>query len=208
MEFDDLKARRDGVGRGDAEALDDRVELTVAQHARPCGFARRAHRGRRDRMKPLLGTSRLAAEVHELAGRDRALGADRLRARRHPRNRLGPPRFGGDPPPPRRLARGHRPADRDHRRTAARTAAPVLGVLRQRQPVLDDPAPVGGAHEPVAQREPRDRNRLGRAHHICGPRPPLSARYPVASSFSSPHSSSSTSRLMRQPPRSRRSSRW
>jgi len=37
MELDDLKARRDGEGCRDPEALDDRVERTIAQHARRVG---------------------------------------------------------------------------------------------------------------------------------------------------------------------------
>ena len=169
VQLDDLEPRLGGVDRRADEALDDRVELAGAQRPRPRRLARRAHRRRRHRVEPLLGAGRLAPEVHELARRDGALGADRLRTRCHPRHRLGPPRLGGDPPPPRGLGGDDRAADRQHRRTAGRPAAPVLGVFGQRQPVLEDPAPVGRAHEPVAQREVPEIERLGGAHRRVRP---------------------------------------
>ena len=103
VQLDDLEARRGRVDRRAAEPLDDRVELAAAQRARTRRLARRAHRRRGHGGEPLLGAGRLAAEVHELARRDRALGPDRLRASGHARHGLGPPRLGGDPPPPRRL---------------------------------------------------------------------------------------------------------
>ena len=169
VQLDDLEPGLGGVERRAAEALDDRVELPGAQRPRPRRLARRAHRRRRHRVEPLLGAGRLAAEVHQLAGRHGALGADRLRPRGHPRHRLGAPRLGRDPAPPRGLRRDHRAADREHRRAAGRPPAPVLGVFGQRQPVLEDPAAVGRAHEPVAQREIPEIERLGGAHRHVRP---------------------------------------
>ena len=179
VQLDDLEPGRGRVDRRAAEPFDDRVELAAAQRARTRRLARRAHGRRGHGGEPLLGAGRLAAEVHELARRDRAFGPDRLRASGHARHGLGPPRLGGDPPPPRRL-RGHDgTADGQHRRAAGRPPAPVLGVLRERQPVLEDPARVRRAHEPVAERHVGESEWFGGAHRPrqpCGPRPPISAR--------------------------------
>ena len=169
VQLDDLEPRVGGVDRRDAEAFDDRVELAGGQRARPRGLARRPHRRRGHRVEPELGAGRLAAEVDQLARRDRALGADRLRARRHPRHRLGAPRLGRDPAPPRGLRSDDRAAHRQHRDAAGRPAPPVLGVLGERQPVLEDAAPVGRAHEPVAKRELPEFERRGRAHGLVRP---------------------------------------
>ena len=179
VQLDDLEPGRGRVDRRAAEPFDDRVELAAAQRARTRRLARRAHGRRAHGGEPLLGAGRLAAEVHELARRDRAFGPDRLRASGHARHGLGPPRLGGDPPPPRRLRSHDGTADGQHRRAAGRPPAPVLGVLRERQPVHEDPAPVRRAHKPVAERQVGELEWFGGAHRVrqpCGPRPPISAR--------------------------------
>jgi hypothetical protein len=129
VQLDDLEARLGRVDGRDTKRLDDRVELAGGQRARPRRLARRADRRRRHRVKPLLGAGRLAAEVHELACRDGALGTDRLGARGHPRHRFASPCLGGDPAPPRRLGSDHRAADGEHRDAAGRSPAPVLRIL-------------------------------------------------------------------------------
>ena len=179
VQLDDLEARRGRVERRDAECLDDRVDLVGAERPRPRRLARRPYGRRGDRMEPLLGAGRLAPEVDQLARRHGALGTDGLGPGRHAGHRLGAPRLGRDPPAPGGLRRDHGAADGQHRRSAGRSPAPVLGVLGQRQAVLEDAAPVRGAHEPVGEREVGEVERLGGAHRLvqaCGPRPPISAR--------------------------------
>ena len=178
VQLDHLEARLGRVDGRDPEALDDRVELAGAQLPRSRGLARRPHGRRGHRGEPLLRAGRLSAEVHQLARRDRALGAYRLGASGHAWHGLGSPRLGGDPPTPRGLAGDHRAADRQHRRAAGREPAPVVGVLRQRQPVLDEPAPVRRTDEPVAQLQVGEIERLGGAHRPVRPaaRGPRSAR--------------------------------
>jgi hypothetical protein len=171
VQLDDLESGGQRVDRRDPEALDDRIHLAVGQRAGPGRLAWRAHRRRGDRRKPHVRPGRLAAQVHELAGRHRALTADRLRAGGHARHGLLPPRLGHDPASPGGLRRRHRAADYQHRGAAGRAAPPVLGVPRQGETVGDQSRGVGRADQPVTQhhaapeREQPARQWLAYAHH-------------------------------------------
>ena len=164
MQLDHLKSRLPGIHRRGAESLDHGIDVVVVQDARAGRLPWRANGGGSDRGEPHLRAGRLATQVDELAAGDRALGADRLRAQRHPGHSLLAPRLADHPSPPRGLGRRHRAADDQHRRATGRPTPPILGIGGLRQTVRDKSGSVGGSHEPVTQDE------LGRRARTARPR--------------------------------------